>query len=155
MSQPLSDLTNPTCCNPHSQASVETLTRAFIQPLRAKPSTQANAQKIQGQCWNCRKAGHHSKDCWARPQKQQSQGHSNSLGKGKRCERQVKQRWRKDKQVQRCWSTCSESANWKSSWHDWQVECTPLDLCATSTARGFKFSLKRLFSVDTGAGGFV
>ena len=41
----------------------------------------ANTQKIQGQCWNCGKRGHQSKDCWARPQ-QQSQGQSNSPGKG-------------------------------------------------------------------------
>ena len=26
----------------------------------------SNTQKIQGQCWNCGKTGHQSKDCWAR-----------------------------------------------------------------------------------------
>ena len=39
----------------------------------AKSWRRANTQTIQGQCWNCRKTGHQSKDCWARPQ-QQSQG---------------------------------------------------------------------------------
>ena len=48
----------------------------------AKSSGQANAQKIQGQCWNCGKTSHQSKDCWARPQKQQSQGQANYPGKG-------------------------------------------------------------------------
>ena len=33
----------------------------------------------------------------------------------KRCERQVRQRWRKERQLQRCWSTCLESANWTFS----------------------------------------
>ena len=47
----------------------------------AKSSGRANTQKIQGQCWSCGKTGHQSKDCWARPQ-QQSQGQSNSIGKG-------------------------------------------------------------------------
>ena len=49
----------------------------------AKSSGQANAQKIQGQCWNSgQTTSHQSKDCLARPQQQQSQGQSNSLGKG-------------------------------------------------------------------------
>ena len=48
----------------------------------AKSSGQANAQKIQGRCWNCGNTGHQSKNCWARPQQQQSQGQSNSPGKG-------------------------------------------------------------------------
>ena len=48
----------------------------------AKSSGQARVQKIQGQCWNCRKTGRQSKDCWARPQQQQSQGQSASPGKG-------------------------------------------------------------------------
>ena len=51
----------------------------------AKSSGRANTPKTQSQCWSCGKTGHQSKDCWTnlgrRPQ-QQSQGHSNSLGKG-------------------------------------------------------------------------
>ena len=34
--------------------------------------------------------------------------------KRKRCERQVRQRWRRERQIQRCWSTCLNPANWKS-----------------------------------------
>ena len=51
----------------------------------AKSSGRANTQKIQGQCWNCGKTGHQYKDCWVnlgRWPQQQSQGHSNSPGKG-------------------------------------------------------------------------
>ena len=48
----------------------------------AKSSGQPNTHKIQGQCWNCGKTGHQSKDCWARPQQQQNQGRLNSSGKG-------------------------------------------------------------------------
>ena len=44
--------------------------------------SQANKQKIQGLCWNQGKTGRQSKDCWARPQQQQSRGRSDSLGKG-------------------------------------------------------------------------
>ena len=44
--------------------------------------------------------------------------------KGKRCERQVRQRWRKERQVQRCWNTCLESGNWKSSCELGGVVCT-------------------------------
>ena len=48
----------------------------------AESSGQSNTQKIQGQCWKCGKTGPQSKDCWARPQRQQNQGQSNSSGKG-------------------------------------------------------------------------
>ena len=48
----------------------------------AKSSGHPNTQKIQGQCWNCAKTGHQSKDCWAKPQQHQSHGQSNSSGKG-------------------------------------------------------------------------
>ena len=37
---------------------------------------------VHSHCRNCAKTGHQSKDCWARPQQQQSQGQSNSLGTG-------------------------------------------------------------------------
>ena len=46
----------------------------------ATSSGQANAQKIQGQCWNCGKTGLRLKDCWARSQQQQSQGESKRKG---------------------------------------------------------------------------
>ena len=42
-------------------------------------------RKTQSQCWNCGKTGHQYKDCWVnlgRWPQQQSQGHSNSPGKG-------------------------------------------------------------------------
>ena len=81
----------------------------------AKSSGQANAQKLQGWCLNCGKTGHQSKDCWASKVTAATESRTIEFSwKGQRCERQVRQRWRKERQVQRCWSTCLESANWKS-----------------------------------------
>ena len=54
-------------------------------------------------------------DCWARPQAAQSQGQSNSPGKGNVVKGKSRQRWRKERQIQRCWRTCLESVNWNSS----------------------------------------
>ena len=51
----------------------------------AKSSGRVNTPKTQSQCWNCGKTGHQYKDCWVnlgRWPQQQSQGHSNSPGKG-------------------------------------------------------------------------
>ena len=51
----------------------------------AKSSGRVNTPKIQSQCWNCGKTGYQYKDCWVnlgRWPQLQSQGHSNSLGKG-------------------------------------------------------------------------
>ena len=48
-------------------------------------SSGVNTPKTQSQCWNCGKTGHQYKDCWVnlgRWPQQQSQGHSNSPGKG-------------------------------------------------------------------------
>ena len=95
--------------------------------------------------------------------------------KGKRCGRQVRQRCRKDRQVQRCWSTCLESPNWKSScelggvvctadgikhngWNDTidTIESTALDLSATTLAQQEVVNpLWIAFNVDLGAGGTV
>ena len=114
----------------------------------AKPPGQADSQKIQGQCWNCGKTGHQSKDCWARPQ---------------RCERQVWQRWRKERQVSRCWmenlpGISSLEAQLRARWVcrsttvgtiD-KIECTALDLCATTMAQQEVANPRwRAFNVDT------
>ena len=51
----------------------------------AKSSGRVNTPKTQSQCWNSGKTGHHYKDCsvnLGRWPQQQSQGHSNSPGKG-------------------------------------------------------------------------
>ena len=51
----------------------------------ANISGRSNTPKTQSQCWNCGKTGHQYKDCWVnlgRWPQQQSQGHSNSPGKG-------------------------------------------------------------------------
>ena len=54
----------------------------MLKVRSAKSSGQSNTQKIQGQCWNCGKTGHQSKDCRERSQQQQNQGQTNSSGKG-------------------------------------------------------------------------
>ena len=51
----------------------------------AKSSGRANTPKTQSQCWNCGNTFPQYKDCWVnlgRWPQQQSQGHSNSPGKG-------------------------------------------------------------------------
>ena len=51
----------------------------------AKSSGRVNTPKTQRECWNCGETGHQHKDCWVnlgRWPQQQSQGHSNSPGKG-------------------------------------------------------------------------
>ena len=67
--------------------------------------------------------------------------------KGKRSERQVRQRWRKERQVQRCWSTCLESANWKSSCELGGVVCTA-DKQAQRLARLTRLNAQRWICVQ-------
>ena len=81
---------------------------------------QANVQKIQGQCWNCGEAGRQSKDCWARPQKRQSQGQSNSPGKGN----DVKGKSGKGGGKRGKSEDAGALANWKSSCELGGVVCT-------------------------------
>ena len=92
--------------------------------------------------------------------------------RGKRCERQVRQRWRKERQVQRCWSTCVESklevqlrARWRRLHRRRKqaqrlVRLSRLNaqrwICATTMARQEVVSPRWIaFNVDTGAGGTV
>ena len=64
-----------------------------------------------------RETGHQYKDCWVnlgRWPQQQSQGHSNSLGKGSDAKGKSGKGGGKRK-IQRCWSTCVESTAESSS----------------------------------------
>ena len=90
---------------------------------------------------------------------------------GNRCERQVRQRWRKERQVQRWRSTWLESgspvaSSVASSAPQTEtsttvgtidtIECTALDLCATTMAQQEVVNSRwTAFNGDTGAGGTV
>ena len=137
----------------------------------AKSSGRANTQKIQGQCWNCGKTGHQSKDCWARPQ-QQSQGQSNSPGKGNDVKgKSGKGGGKKGKskdagalvwnqQPSRAASSVASSAPQTETSTTVgtvdAIECTALDLCATALTQQEIVNPRWIaFNVDTGAGGTV
>ena len=137
----------------------------------AKSSGRANTQKIQGQCWSCGKTGHQSKDCWARPQ-QQSQGQSNSLGKGNDVKGKSGKgggKKGKSKYVEALvWnqqpspvasSVASSTPQTETSTTVGTVdaiECTAFDLCATAlTQQEIVNSHWIAFNMDTGAGGTV
>ena len=101
------------------------------------------------------KVSHQSKDCWARPQ-QQSQGQSNSPGKGN----DVKGK------SERCWSGINNRARVASSTPQTEtsttvgtvdaIECTALDLCATALTQQEIVNPRWIaFNADTGAGGTV
>ena len=137
----------------------------------ATSSGQANAQKIQGQCWNGGKTGHQSKDCWARPQQQQSQGESNSPGKGndvkgKSGEGGGKKGKSKDAGApvrnQQTGSPVASSVASSAPQVETSttvgtidtIECTASDLCATTMAQQEVVNPRWIaFNVDTGAGG--
>ena len=60
-------------------------TKFFQGKGKNSTGTGKGKGKTQSQCWNCGKTGHQYKDCWVnlgRWPQQQSQGHSNSPGKG-------------------------------------------------------------------------
>ena len=137
----------------------------------AKSSGRANTQKIQGQCWNCGKTGHQSKDCWARPQ-QQSQGQSNSPGKGNDVRgKSGKGGGKKGKSKDAgalVWNrqpspvasaVASSTPQTETSTTVGTVdaiECTALDLCATALTQQEIVNPRWMaFNVDTGAGGTV
>ena len=139
----------------------------------AKSSGPANAQKIQGRCWDCGNTGHQSKDCWARPQQQQSQGQSNYLGKGndvrgksgKGGGKKGKSKdlgalfWKQQTGSPVASSVASSApqteANTTVGTID-TIECTALDLCATTMAQHEVVNPRWIvFNVDTGAGGTV
>ena len=140
----------------------------------AMSSGQANAQKIQGLCWNCGKTGHQSKDCWARPQQQQSQGQSNSLGKGNDAKgKSGKGGGKKGKSkdaVEHLFgiselevpvatsvaSSAPQTETNKTVGTIDTIECTTLDLCATTMAQQEVVNPRWIaFNADTGAGGTV
>ena len=131
----------------------------------AKSSGQANAQKIQGQCWNCGKTSHQSKDCWARPQKQQSQGQANYPGKGndeKGKSGKVEERKANPKMLEHLLGISKLEVQLRGRWRrlhrrrrqaQWLVRLTRLNaqrwICVQPRWQS------RSFNVDTGAGGTV
>ena len=141
----------------------------------AKSSGRANTPKTQSQCWNCGKTGHQYKDCWVnlgRWPQQQSQGHSNSPGKGsdakgKSGEGAGKKGESKDAGAL-VWnqhpspvanSVASSTPQTETSTTVGTVdaiECTALDLCATALTQQEIVNPRWIaFNVDTGAGGTV
>ena len=129
----------------------------------AKSTGRVNTPKTQSQCWNCGKTGHQYKDCWVnlgRWPQQQSQGHSNSPGKGS----DAKGRWWKERKIQRCWSPVASSVASSAPQTETSttvgtvdaIECTALDLCATALTQQEIVNPRWIaFNVDTGAGGTV
>ena len=124
----------------------------------AKSSGQSNTQKIQGQCWNCGKTGHQSKDCWARPQQQQNQGQPNSSGRGNDVKGKSKDAGALVRNQQSgspvASSVASSVLQTETSTMVGTVdtsECTSWDLCAQEIVNPRWMT----FSMDTGAGGTV
>ena len=141
----------------------------------AKSSGRVNTPKIQSQCWNCGKTGHQHKDCWVnlgRWPQQQSQGHSNSPGKGSDAKgkpgKKVVERKENPKMLGRLCGINSR-VQWRAQWHCLHqtetsttvgtvdaIECTALDLCATALTQQEIVNPRWIaFNVDTGAGGTV
>ena len=78
----------------------------------AKSSGRVNTPKTQSQCWNCGKTGHQYQGCWVNLGRWPTATEARTFKfswKGKRCEGQTRQRWWKEREIQRCWSTCVES----------------------------------------------
>ena len=141
----------------------------------AKSSGRANTPKIQGQCWNCGKTGHQFKDCWTnlgRWPQQQSQGQSNSLGKGNDVKgKSGKGGGKKGKSKDagaHGWnqqpSPVASSVALSAPQTETSttvgtvdaIECTALDLCATALTQQETVNPRWIaFNVDTGAGGTV
>ena len=141
----------------------------------AKSSGRANTSKTQSQCWNCVKTGHQHMDCWVnlgRWPQQQSQGHSNSHGKGSDAKgRSSKGGGKKGKSQDAgalVWNQqpSSVASSVASSTPQTEtsttfgtvdaIECTALDLCASALPQQeFMNPRWTAFNVDTGAGGTV
>ena len=133
----------------------------------AKSSGQSKTQKIQGQCRNCGKTGHQSKDCWAMPQQQQNQGQSNSSGKGNDAKRKSGKGgkngkskdarafvWKQQTETPVASSVTSSAPQSETSTTVGTIdttECTSLDLCAQEIVNPRWIA----FNVDTGVGGTV
>ena len=136
---------------------------------------RVNTPKTQSQCWNCGKIGHQYKDCWVnlgRWPQQQSQGHSNSPGKGSEAKgKPGKGSGKKGKSKDAgalVWnqqpspvasSVASSTPQTETSTTVGTVdaiECTALDLCATALTQQEIVNPRWIaFSVDTGGGGTV
>ena len=129
---------------------------------------RANTSKTQSQCWNCGKTGHQHKDCWVnlgRWPLQQSQGHSNSLGKGSDAKGKSGKGggegalvWNQQPSPVAS-SVASSTPQTETSTTVGTVdaiECTALDLCATALTQQEIVNPRWIaFNVDTGAGGTV
>ena len=139
----------------------------------ARSSGQANAQEIEGQCFDCGKTGHQSKDCSARTQQQQSQGKSNFFGKGNDVKGKSGKGggnkgtskgagalvWNQQAGSPVASSVASSAPQTETSTTvdtiD-KIECTVSDLCATTMAQQDVVSPRwTAFNVDTGAEGTV
>ena len=141
----------------------------------AKSSGRVNTPNTQSHCCNCGKTGHQYKDCWVnlgRWPQQQSQGHSNSPGKGSDVKGKPgkgggKKRKSKDAGAL-VWnqqpspiasSVASSTPETETSTTVGTVdaiECTALDLCATALTQQEIVNPRWIaFNVDTGARGTV
>ena len=134
---------------------------------------RTSTPKTQSQCWNCRKTGYQYKNCWlGRWPQPQSQGHSNSHGKGsdekgKSGKGGGKKRKSKDdgalvwnqQQSPVASSVASSTLQTETSTTVGTVdaiECTALDLCASALTQQEIVNPRWIaFNVDTGAGGTV
>ena len=146
-----------------------------MEKMVRKSSGRANTPKTQSKFWNCGKTGHQYKDCWVnlgRWPQQQSQGHSNSPGKGsdancKSGEGAGKKGESKDAGAL-VWnghpspvasSVASSTPQTETSTTVGTVdaiECTALDLYATAFTQQEIVNPRWIaFNVDTGAGGTV
>ena len=141
----------------------------------AKSSGRVNIPKTQSQCWNCGKTSHQYKDCWVnlgRWPQQQSQGHSNSLGKGSDAKGKsgkgggMKGKskdagalvWNQEPSPVASSVASSTPQTETSTTVDTVVaiECTALDLCATALIQQEVVNPRWIaFNGDTGAGGTV
>ena len=84
----------------------------------AKSSGRVNTPKTQSQCWNCQKNRSPVQGLLGEPWQMATATESRTFKfswKGKRCEGQTRQRWWKERKIQRCWSTCVESTAESSS----------------------------------------
>ena len=121
----------------------------------AKSSGRANTPKTQSQCWSCGKTGHQYKDCWVnlgRWPQQQSQGHSNSLGKGRDAKgksgkgggkkgkskdaRALVLNQRPSPAASSVGSSTPQTETSTTVGTFDAIECTALDLCATALTAG-------------------
>ena len=141
----------------------------------AKSSGRANTPKTQSECWNCGKTGHPCKDCWVnlgRWPQQQSQGHSNSPGKGSDAKGESGESGGKKGKSKDAGalvrnqhpSPVASSVASSTSQRETSttvgtvdaIECTALDLCATALTQQEIANPRWIaFNVDTGAGGTV